>query len=302
MARPTIAARRCGLILSLLLVAPASRAVTIELEYLGGDQQARAVGAGDLQTIMTAAAQQWEDAVRDPFTLKIQYGWAPIGGGVHFLLEQGGSPNRETAGLIQFNNDDIEGHFVWFLDQNPLSNASFADFTETSADLGGGAINVGRTYSSYSSSVSADVLACVMCSDLFTSALHEIGHSLGMSAANASYINESANGLIDIASPLPFSGTQLQLVPNFDVAAHFENSGILGGTEMSGRIGYGWRTLLTDADILAVAQLSGFRDLRLHTPIPPPISVQEPPMFLLLIVGLGMAFGARTTRRLMRAA
>jgi hypothetical protein len=249
-----------ALLVSGLFVSGAN-ALTIEIEFVGGDPGPGNAGSGNLQTIFEAAASVWENAIHDPFTIKLQYGWAPVGGGQHILVSQGGSPNRETQGLIQFNNDGVQGHFVWFLDPDPLSNSAFGLRADTTADLGGGVINVGRKYSAYSSSVGADVLACG-CTDLFTTAIHEIGHALGMSAANSSFVAQSGDGNIHITSPLPFAGTTLPLVPNG--SAHFDPV-VLAGTVMNGSFGYGIRVYPSDADVLAIAQVSGFREFNLDS-------------------------------------
>ncbi len=288
MNRIGVAIRVAVAILACSACAPRAQALIIQTEFLGGAPQATAVGGGDLQTIFEAAASVWESAILDPYTIDISYGWAPVGGAQHVLLAQGGSSNRETSGQILFNNDTTLGHFVWFLDPDPLSNSAYGALTEESADLGGGEINVGRTYSGFSSEVGADVLSCLMCSDLFSDALHEIGHALGMSAANFDYIAQSAGGTIDITASLPFSGTRLQLVSNFEVSAHFDNSDVLAGTVMGGRGGYGLREYLSAADILAIAQLSDFRDIQLDPVSRLPVQAPEPSTTALLICGLGL--------------
>jgi hypothetical protein len=281
MKRPGYVSVICGLIFNLLCSLNAN-ALVINSIYLDGEQQPTAVGAGNLRDIFSAAASVWERAILDPFTLTLNVGWAPIGGGQHRLLMQGGDPHRETSGEILFNNDTIDGHFVWFLDSDPLSNKSFEPLVEKSADLGGGLINVSRAAHSYSSIIGNDVLACAVCSDLFSAALHEIGHSLGMSAANWSYQTQSATGFINITDPLPHSGSSLPLVWNFKSTAHFENSDQLAWSVMSGGGGAGNRQFLSAADILGIAQLGHFKDINLD----PMRTVAEPSSIALLLAGL----------------
>ena len=75
-------------------------AATILGNFIGGAQQGPSVGGGNIVDIFNAAASTWENAIRDPFELSINYGWGQDPGGFHFLLSQGGVLNRETQGLI----------------------------------------------------------------------------------------------------------------------------------------------------------------------------------------------------------
>jgi hypothetical protein len=256
-------------------------ALTIERDFIGGTPQPNALGGGNLVDIFNAAADRWESAIRDQFTVTFQFGWAPIGGGTHTLNAQGGTPNRETAGTILINNDTIPGHFRWFLDPTPRLNEEWGSFTTSFADLGGGTINVGRTFSD-------PVGAAVGEIDLYTDVLHEIGHGLGMSLANNSFITESADGSVDVTAPRPFAGTKVPLAHNLaGIDSHpdlndprFSETVMVGGH-------FGERKDLSALDILLMAQLSEFTDVSLD-PVPEPTT-----LFLWGTTMAGLGIGVR---------
>jgi hypothetical protein len=60
-------------------------------------------GGGELASTFQAAASLWEIAILDSYTVNLQLGWQSLSAGtlgVHVLAGQGGSPNRETSGVI----------------------------------------------------------------------------------------------------------------------------------------------------------------------------------------------------------
>ena len=124
-----------------------ANALDIIRHFQGGTPQPTAIGKGNLEAIFHAAADFWEHAIRDDHTLVLKFGWAPVGGGVHTLNRQEGFPNRETEGIILFNNNTNPNNFQWWLDATPHQSEEFQSYTELTQDLGGGHIVVSRVYS-----------------------------------------------------------------------------------------------------------------------------------------------------------
>ena len=175
----------------------------------------------------------------------------PGRGGQHTLNAQGGTPNRETEGTILFNNDNDLTHYSYYLDPTPYENEEFGNGTEETIDLGGGPVNATRVFRSGPASF-----------DLLTTALHEIGHALGMSTANISFIAEGADFDIDITAPRPFAGTTIPLQTNiYGVTSHIDY--VADRILMAGSVAPGERVLPSTLDIIALAQLSQFSVLNL---------------------------------------
>lgn len=124
-------------LIALLLVAngPSVAALTIIRIFIGGKPGASDTGTGTLADIFNAAADVWERIILDDHVLTLNYGWAPNGGGEHFLVSQEGAPNRETKGAIWFNNDNIVGHHHYYLDPTPRLNEEFPNFTQITQSL-----------------------------------------------------------------------------------------------------------------------------------------------------------------------
>jgi hypothetical protein len=249
------------LILALLVLGGFGNAaaLTIEGTFIGGQELGPSTGGGDVVDAFRAAAQIWEHAIKDKFTVHFDYGWGTDPGGYHFLLEQGGTPNRETRGLILVNPQVYaDGSYISvFLDPTPKQNNEFPLYRELAADLGGGPLNISRTFQTLSSEPQFQ--------DLVSMFLHEIGHGLGMSNDNWSFMDESADGNISIGPTLPCAGMVIPLaLNNYGVTSHLSpDIGWDGLAPLMGSSANNTRVYPSALDILAIAQISGFRNFKL---------------------------------------
>lgn len=236
------------------LAVPSASALTVITNFMGGVPPANAMGKGNLVDIVNAAARIWEAAYMDPVTITINFGWAPIGdAGTHTLVEQGGMPNREITGIILFDNS---GAAKFYLDPTPNSNEEYQRRTEEFQDLGGGLVNVARLFDKAVGDAAGSI-------DLLSVVVHEMGHALGMCAANRAFLQEGVKGTIRIAGDLPFAGTVIPLATNkAGITSHFDALQVTYGSVMAG-ISADERRLPSALDILANAEISGFTMLNL---------------------------------------
>ncbi len=242
------------------------------------------MGGGNLFDIFNAAADTWEAAILDQWTVTINFGWAPQAGflGVHNLVTQvpvPGVPTRETQGSIRFDND---GSSVWFADPTPLTDEEYRTYTQSSANLGGGVINTGRVLTS-----PVPGSAAAGRTDLYSVALHEIGHTLGLSSALTSFRQENTDLDVDVVGARPFAGTRIPTISG----AHIN----ISSTLMYPSIGTSVRKLPTAADILANAEVSNFNNLNLDPRAASPIP--EPATLSLILIGAGVTAAGRFKSR-----
>jgi len=229
----------------LWICVPSASAVTFETHFVGGAAPANSTGGGSLTEIVNAAARIWESAYSDPLVVRLYYGWAQVGDAGNHTLQQSDFFDREISGMILFDNS---GAVQFYLDPTPDSNEEYRRRTEEYQDLGGGPVNVARLFSSPTNEAAGRV-------DLLSIALHEIGHALGLSSANARFLSQSAGGVLIVSSS---PGTIIPLASNNSgVVPHFDPQEVLYGSVMSGTNG-DERRIPSQLDVLANAQVSGF--------------------------------------------
>ena len=251
------------IILAAILLSPVARAEALSItitEVTGNPGPFRNVfgfspnplGSQAFLTVLDAAANSWEGFLLDDRLVSIQAGFSP---------SLGSSLARETEFrvlLIAFNPA-----VAWFADTTPLEASEYADQTFFFDDFGAGPVNSGIVHTGATGNALGRF-------DLFSVALHEIGHALGL---DVQFDTQHGNVPILVEEPLPFSGSSIPyaggghlFLPNTVMRATGERS---------------VRRVVSDVDILAVAQAGQFTDVQLNTPQ----IVPEPASALLLLTG-----------------
>lgn len=223
-------------------------ALTIITRSLGGTPPANTVGAGNLDDIVNAASRIWESAYSDSTVLTLYYGWAPIGTAGNHTLQEIDAEGRETAGMILFDNSGSES---FYLDPTPASNEEYLSKREESQDFGSGPVNACRLYFNPIGEAAGHI-------DLLSVVLHEVGHALGMSGSNPSFVNQSSHGLLYLTENYPFAGAAIPLAYNiYGIVPHFDPLETVYGPLMAG-INGDERRMPSELDVLADAQVSKF--------------------------------------------
>jgi len=246
-------------IVALLALASSCPALTITRTYVeagqtfpeyggtAGGAPANAVGGGGLYNVFNAAADWWEMAIADSHTVEAVFGWEPLAGSTLAVSTQYVDPQPPEIGKVAFDND-LSSSF--YLDPIPYDNVEFTSYSQYADDLGGGTVNTGRVYTGASGYADGNI-------DLFSVALHEIGHLLG--------INGLSHGAIRVTEPLPYAGTRIPMTGD-------------GHIDISTALMYPYttsskRTLTSAVDILGAAEPSGF------------VSVDTAPSFPFILYG-----------------
>lgn len=282
----SLSASLVGCILALTTASPA-QALTIVRNFIGGNPAPEAFGGGNIVDVFNAAADTWEAAIQDDYTLTLDYAWeARRDRSLASYSSRGRdreAPFRNIKGLIRFNNDD---RYSWFIDPTPWESSEYQTLSTASQDFGQGEINVERRWIS----PTGDAIGHF---DLYNVALHEIGHGLNVLSRNRQFKRETMfDKDIDLTAPRPFAGSSIPITRQG--GGHLK----LSEAVLSGFVAPGQRRMLSEADILASAQVSNFTDINLNPQLmspetPPQQSVPEGNFALALLLSAGVLGASR---------
>ncbi len=232
-------------------------------------------GGAALQEMFQIAESFYQDVFEDSHDLTINYWYDNLSDadgtlGAHTLLNQSGG--REVKAKIRIDSTDGGNPRNWFVDPTPddhsefsltqqffenlTSNqqADFFNFSNTANIPGKFEVGYMGVATSGSAAVGAD--------DLLSVVLHEVGHALGMGAANNSTKDETDDGDYDFNSDFLFG--QILAVETANESgddnkniAHIE----IGTAMMTPGSGASIRSLPSHADLFAMAAGHSYVDV-----------------------------------------
>ena len=262
-------------VLAVSFTVPQAQAITINLNFvdvgqtfpitsgdIGVSAPTTVYGGGNINDLVHAAADYWESALLDNHTYNIDFGWADLSGPLG-IASQWVVSKPGNGGTIRFDGTRTD----WFMDSTPYDSSEYHNYTESSADLGGGTVNTGRIYN-------ADFFqdsSLFYSYDFLSVAIHEMGHLLGVAD-----FDNFGDPLV-INNPLPYAGTSIDTT-----GGHIN----INTTSMYPSIFNGRRKLLSEVDILAAAEVNGFTNVNLNPTLE---SVPEPSIMLGSVIALGLA-------------
>jgi hypothetical protein len=251
----TLKTLRSMLAVAMVCLAPAiGKALTINTVFvpsgqlipgvgLAGDPHTQTVGGGNLMSLVRAAADKWESLISDDFTTTVYFGWSPSGMtsslAYHRVVTPGIGPRLLNSSIV-FNNQ-YTSSVPLFIDPTPVFSEEFEFSLQEFMPSPDGPIEIRRDYTAVPGIAQKT-------HDLYSVALHEIGHALGLNYWAANYA-QMLDGYIDVDIK-PYENV---VIPS--TAGHIDIAGPLMSS--SGR-GKSVRRDISQIDLLAVCQLSGF--------------------------------------------